>query len=133
VTLQDSSSAPISKKSWAKRRLDRRDELLDPEFRSHAASGGGIDREQSRATVAATVAAFPDLEVTIEEQVAERDLVDTLDNGNAPRRTLRDRADEAEGSGRSKHMHRVRNDRFIDHWEVIDLYGLLTQLTRTDA
>jgi hypothetical protein len=27
----------------------------------------------------------------------------------------------------------VKNDRLVEHWEVIDLYGLLSQLTQTDA
>ena len=114
----------------ARRRIDRLDELLDPEFRSYAASGESIDRDGYRAAVAATLAAFPDLAVTVEEQVAEHDLVATrwtavgthagaIFGIEPTRRRVRVSA---------MHMHRVRNGRLIEHWEVIDLHGLLAQL-----
>jgi predicted ester cyclase len=104
-------------------------------FRSHAPSGATIDRNQYRSAVDATLAAFPDLAVTIEEQVAEGDLVATrwtaegthsgaLFGLEATRRTVRVSA---------MHIHRVRNGRFVEHWEVIDLHGLLAQLTREDG
>jgi predicted ester cyclase len=117
------------------RRIDRLDELLDQGFRSYAPSGASIDRDQYQAAVAATLAAFPDLAVTVEEQVAEHDLVATrwsavgthsgdLFGIESTRRRVRVSA---------MHMHRVRDGRFIDHWEVIDLHGLLAQLTRGDS
>jgi predicted ester cyclase len=117
------------------RRIDRLDDLLDRGFRSYAPSGASIDRDQYQAAVAATLAAFPDLAVTVEEQVAERDLVanrwtaegthsGALFGIESTRRRVRVSA---------MHMHRVRDRRFIEHWEVIDVHGLLTQLTRTDA
>jgi predicted ester cyclase len=117
------------------RRTDRLDELLDPGFRSYAPSGASIDRDQYQAAVAATLAAFPDLAVTVEEQVAERDLVATrwtaagthsgdLFGIESTRRRVRVSA---------MHMHRVSDGRFIEHWEVIDLHGLLAQLTRADG
>jgi steroid delta-isomerase-like uncharacterized protein len=117
------------------RRVDRLDKLLDPRFRSHAPSGATFDRNQYRAAVDATLAAFPDLAITIEQQVAEGDLVAThwtaegthsgaLFGLEATRRTVRVSA---------MHFHRVRNGRFVEHWEVIDLHGLLAQLTREDG
>jgi steroid delta-isomerase-like uncharacterized protein len=117
------------------RRLDRLDELLAPEFRSHAASGESIDRDEYRATVAATVEAFPDLAVTIEEQVAEGELVATRWTATGTHHAAFFGIEPTKRKVRvsAMHMHRVRNDRLIEHWEVIDLYGLLSQLTRTDA
>jgi predicted ester cyclase len=117
------------------RRIDRLDELLDQGFRSYAPSGASIDRDQYQAAVAATLAAFPDLAVTVEEQVAEHDLVATrwsavgthsgdLFGIESTRRRVRVSA---------MHMHRTRDGRFIEHWEVIDLHGLLAQLTREDG
>jgi steroid delta-isomerase-like uncharacterized protein len=112
--------------------IDRLDDLLDQEFRSYAPSGESIDRDQYRAAVAATLAAFPDLAVTVQEQVAERDLVATrwtatgthagaLFGIEPTRRRVRVSA---------MHMHRVRNGRLFEHWEVLDLHGLLAQLGR---
>jgi predicted ester cyclase len=117
------------------RRIDRLDELLDPSFRSYAPSGATLDRDQYQATVAATLAAFPDLAVTVEEQIAERDLVatrwsaagthsDAIFGIEPTRRRVRVSA---------MHMHRVKGGRLIEHWEVIDLHGLLAQLTRADS
>ena len=117
----------------SRRRIDRLDELLDPQFRSHAASGESIDRDQYRAAVAATLAAFPDLAVSVEEQVGEHDLVATrwtatgthagaLFGIEPTRRRVRVSA---------MHMHRVSSGRLIEHWEVIDLHGLLEQLGGT--
>jgi predicted ester cyclase len=116
-------------------RIDRLDELLDPAFRSYAPSGASIDRVEYHAAVAETLAAFPDLTVTVEDQVAERDLVATrwtatgthsgvLFGIEPTRRRVRVSA---------MHMHRVREGRLIEHWEVIDLHGLLAQLTGPDT
>jgi len=117
------------------RRIDRLDDLLDRGFRSYAPSGASVDRDQYQAAVAATLAAFPDLAVTVEEQVAERDLVATrwtaegthsgaLFGIESTRRRVRVSA---------MHMHRVRDSRFIEHWEVMDVHGLLAQLTGSDG
>ena len=117
------------------RRIDRLDELLDPSFRSYAPSGASIDRHHYQAAVAATLAAFPDLAVTVEEQVVERDLVATrwsatgthsgaLFGIEPTRRRVRVSA---------MHMHRVKGGRLVEHWEVIDLHGLLAQLARADS
>jgi steroid delta-isomerase-like uncharacterized protein len=117
------------------RRIDRLDELLDRRFRSYAPSGASLDRDQYRAAVAATLGAFPDLAVTVEEQVAERDLVATRWTAGG---THSGALFGIESTGRrvrvsAIHIHRVRDGRFIEHWEVIDLHGLLAQLTREDA
>ena len=112
------------------RRIDRLDELLDPAFRSHAASGATIDREQYRAAVAATLSALSDLAVTVEEQIAERDLVATRWTAVG---TQSGTLFGLEPTGRrvrvaAIHIHRVGNGRIVEHWEVIDLHGLLAQL-----
>jgi len=118
-----------------RRRIDRLDKLLDPEFRSYAPSGASIDRHQYQAAVAATLAAFTDLTVTVEEQVAERDLVATRwtaeGTHSGPLFGIEPTARTVHVS--AMHIHRVRDGRFIEHWEAIDLHGLLAQLTREDA
>jgi steroid delta-isomerase-like uncharacterized protein len=117
------------------RRIDRLDELLDLGFRSHAPSGASVDRDAYRATVAVTLAAFPDLTVTVEEQVAERDLVATRWTAEG---THGGELFGIEPTGRrvrvsAMHIHRVKDGRFIEHWEAIDLHGLLAQLTRKNG
>jgi predicted ester cyclase len=110
-------------------RIERLNELLDPNFRSYGPAGT-VDRAGYHAAVAATLAAFSDLAVTVEEQIAERDLVATRWTavgthtgaffGIEPtRRKVRVGA---------MHMHRVESGRLVEHWEVIDLHGLLAQL-----
>jgi steroid delta-isomerase-like uncharacterized protein len=113
------------------RRVDRLDELLDPDFRSFAASGATIDREQYKAVVAATLAAFSDLTVTVEEQVAERDLVATRWTATGTHSGELFGIDPTWRRVRvaAMHMHRIENGRIIEHWEVIDLHGLLAQLS----
>jgi steroid delta-isomerase-like uncharacterized protein len=115
----------------SQRRIDRLDELLDQGFRSYAPSGASVDRDQYRAAVAATLAAFPDLAVTIEEQVAEGDLVATRWTAEGTHRGSLFGIESTRRKVRvsAMHLHRLRDGRFIEHWEFIDLHGLLAQLT----
>ena len=116
------------------RRIDRLDELLDPAFRSYAPSGARIDRVQYQAAVAETRAAFPDLAVTVEDQVAERDLVATRWTATGTHSGVLFGIEPTMRRVRvsAMHMHRVRESRLIEHWEVIDLHGLLAQLRGHD-
>lgn len=115
------------------RRIERLEALLDAEFRSYAPSGASVDRDDYRAAVAATLAAFSDLSVTVQEQIAERDLVATRWTAAG---THTGALFGIEPTGRSvrvaaMHMHRVRDGRIVEHWEVIDLHDLLAQLTHS--
>jgi predicted ester cyclase len=116
------------------RQIDRLDELLDPDFRSYAPSGASINRDQYQAAVAATLAAFPDLAVTVEEQVAERDLVATRWTAEGTHSGALFGVEPTARRVRVSaiHIHRVKGGRFVEHWEEIDLHGLLMQLTRKD-
>ena len=117
----------------AERRLDRLDLLLDRDFRSHAPSGASIGRDEYRAAVAATLAAFPDLTVTVEQQIAEGDLVATRWTAEGTHSGALFGIERTDRRVRvsAMHVHRVHEGRFVEHWEVIDLHGLLTQLTRS--
>jgi predicted ester cyclase len=53
------------------------DQLLDASFISHVSDGPDVIVETYIAAVEATLAAFADLEVKIEDQIAERDKVAT--------------------------------------------------------
>src|SRR4051794_41674603 len=59
------------------RRAEVLDELLAPGFVGHGAGGASADPADYRAAVAATHAAFPDLHIRIEDQLADGDRVAT--------------------------------------------------------
>ena len=102
--------------------------LLDPSFVSHVS--GGPDAGAYAAAVDATHAAFPDLVVTVHDQVAEDDKVATRWS------TTGTHAGDFAGvpaTGRlvtvsGIHIHRVRHGRLIEHWEELNLLRVLRQL-----
>jgi len=79
--------------------------------------------------------AFPDAAVTIDEQIAERDLVTT-------RKTLRGtHRGEIWGLSPSGNrielefidIFRIRDGKLVEHWTHIDMEALRAQLRRKDA
>ena len=104
-------------------------EFLSPAFTS-AGPGGSMTLEQHVGALAATLAAIPDLVLTIDEQVADGEAV-------ATRWTVRGtHAGPLFGipaTGRSLtataiHLHHVRDGRIADQWEQFDALGVLRQL-----
>jgi|SoiMethySBSTD1v2_1073268.scaffolds.fasta_scaffold1650940_2 predicted ester cyclase len=107
------------------------DELLDTEFYDHSPFPGfGPAREDVKALFRALRAAFPDLRAEIVEQFADGDRVVTRKTfhgthqgpfaGKAP-------------SGltvaiRVVDIVRIANGRIREHWNVVDVPGLMTQL-----
>lgn len=104
--------------------------LLDSSFVSHGSGGPAVGAGAYAAAVAATHAAFPDLVVTVHDQVAEADMVVTRWSATGTH------AGDFAGmpaTGRRVtvtgiHIHRVRHGRLIEHWEELDLLGVLRQL-----
>ena len=104
--------------------------LLDPSFVSHVSGGPDARAGAYAAAVAATHAAFPDLVVTVHDQVAEEDKVVTRWSATGTH------AGDFAGvpaTGRlvtvsGIHIHRVRHGRLIEHWEELNLLGVLRQL-----
>jgi steroid delta-isomerase-like uncharacterized protein len=111
-------------------RMEVLDELLSADFMSHGGGGVIANGAGYRSAVAATRAAFPDLEVRIEDQFADGDRVATRWTAEA---THQGAYGGLEPTGRrvtvsAIHIHRVEGDRFAELWEEIDLLGLLRQL-----
>jgi steroid delta-isomerase-like uncharacterized protein len=105
-------------------------QLLDPSFVSHVSGGPDAGAEAYAAAVGATYAAFPDLVVTVHDQVAEDDKVVT--RWSASGTHAGDFAGVA-ATGRPVtvtgiHIHRIRQGRLAEHWEELDLLGVLRQL-----
>ena len=104
--------------------------LLDPAFVSHVSGRPAAGAGAYTAAVDATHAAFPDLVVTVHDQVAEQDQVVTRWSATGTH------AGDFAGvpaTGRRVtvtgiHIHRVRRGRLIEHWEELDLLGVLRQL-----
>jgi steroid delta-isomerase-like uncharacterized protein len=112
------------------RDLDALGELLAEDFTSWLSDGTPVGPGPYREAVAVSHRAFPDLEVTVLDQIAEGDKVVT-----------RWRADGTHAgpfagipaTGRpvsvtAIHVHRVAGGRLAEHWEALDLLGLMRQL-----
>jgi steroid delta-isomerase-like uncharacterized protein len=97
---------------------------------SHVFGGPDVGVEAYSAAVDATHAAFPDLVATVHFQVAEDDKVVTRWSATGTH------AGDFAGvpaTGRPVtvsgiHIHRVRDGRLLEHWEELNLLGVLRQI-----
>lgn len=108
------------------------DELIAPDFLNHEAPpGSNRGPELMRRLITMLHTAFPDVHYTIEEMLAEGDMVSCrmIMNGThqgsfmgiAPTgRSVRQQA--------QMHLVRFRNGKVIEHWAVRDDLGLMRQL-----
>jgi steroid delta-isomerase-like uncharacterized protein len=107
------------------------DEVIAPDFLNHEAPPG-MDRgpESMRGVVAMLRTAYPDLQFTIEELIAEGDIV----AGRVTMRgTHRGPLMGMPPTGRSvrqaqMHFVRFRDGKAVEHWGVRDELGLMQQL-----
>ena len=112
----------IVEEMWNTQNLNVVDEVYAPEFGSgHAAT---------KQFVAAHLAAFPDLHITIQDQIAENDLVATR---YVMRGTHQGEFANIPPTGRQFtvtgiEMHRFADGKLIELWNVVDLLGMLQQL-----
>ncbi len=104
--------------------------LLDPCFVSHVPGSADAGAGTYAAAVDTTLAAFADLVVTVHDQVAEEDRVVTrwsatgTHAGNFAGVPATGRLVTVSGI----HIHRVQHGRLAEHWEELNLLGLLRQL-----
>ena len=111
------------------------DEICSPDYRLHATLSGpeAIDREGLKELVASWRSSFPDGKITVEDMVAEGDLVAArmLERGT--------HLGEFRGmspTGRpvtygSMTFLRVINGRITEHWGLLDIPSLLAQIGPT--
>lgn len=111
-------------------RLELLDELLTDDYVEHSPFGGLEGREAAAEQLESLRAAFPDFTATVEDVVAEGDLV-------AMRVTLRGTHEGEfmgiEATGNSFEVPngvftRIEGDRIAERWIVPDLLGMLQQL-----
>ncbi len=108
-------------------RLDQIDALFAPDFVSHPDES---DLAGFKRGAAMSRAAFPDMHVTVEDQIAEGDKVVTRWTATAthqgPFAGLPPTGKPV--TVRAIHIHRIRAGRIVELWEMIDLLALMRQL-----
>lgn len=106
------------------------DELAASEMVIHAASGDIVGREGVRQYVAALRTGFPDLEVTVEEQIAEGDMVVTRWTARGTHagvfQGLAPTGRRARITGTD--IDRMVDGRAVECWMQMDELGLMQQL-----
>ena len=102
------------------------DELADPGFVSYLADGRRISLGIYKQAIAGTLAVFPDLHVTVQDQIAEEDQVVT--RWKATGTPLIEFAG-IQPNGKpvtitAIHIHRLHNGKLMEHWEAINLHAV---------
>ena len=102
------------------------DELANPGFVSYLPDGKGIGSDIYKQAIVGTLAAMDDLNVAIEDQIAEDDKVVTSWKATG---TPQVEFAGIKPNGRSItvtaiHIHRVQNGKLIEHWEAINLHAV---------
>jgi predicted ester cyclase len=112
--------------------LEMLDALVAPDFVDHALPEDvPPNRDGLKSMIAAFRQAFPDLEYTIEDQVAEGD---KLAQRLVGRGTLKGEFMGMAPTGRTAvwqemHIHRFdTNGLLVEHWDITDSMGMLVQL-----
>lgn len=112
----------IVEEMWNTRNLKVVDEVYAPEF------GGG--HAATKQFVSANLAAFPDLQITIQDQIAEDDLVVTR---YVMRATHQGEFANIPPTGKSFtitgiEIHRFAGGKLVELWNIPDMLGALQQL-----
>ena len=112
----------IVEEMWNTRNLKVVDEVYAPEF------GGG--HATTKQFVSANLAAFPDLQITIQDQIAEDDLVVTR---YVMRATHQGEFANIPPTGKSFtitgiEIHRFAGGKLVELWNFPDMLGALQQL-----
>lgn len=112
--------------------LDLIDRIIAPDFIEHAAPPGvGPGRDSFRAMIPMLRGAFPDLEYTIEDQVAEGDRVAQrlVGHGTMQGEFLGMQPTGKKAEWQEMHFHRFNADgQLAEHWETSNELGMMAQL-----
>ena len=102
------------------------DELADSSFISYLADGNRIGLDVYKQAIKGTLAAIADLNVSIEDQIAEGDKVVTRWRAKG---TPQVEFAGIKPNGRpvtitAIHIHRVQNGKLMERWEAINLHAV---------
>jgi steroid delta-isomerase-like uncharacterized protein len=123
---------------WNNRNLDYIDEVYAPDFKLHAlwqntSAGGmieGVGREPAKAVIGGWFAGFPDIKVTVEDQVAEGDKVGSRHTSHgthtAPFQGMPPTGRSANVTGMT--ITRIVDGVMVEAWTSWDALGMLEQL-----
>jgi len=119
---------------FRRRNVDAIDELLTDDFVEHTPMPGqATDRQGAKDVIGQMLEAFPDLEINIENEIAEGDTVSAV-----ARMTGTHRGEFAgiPATGRKVSVYtmdvaRMRDGKCCEHWGLADMGGLMTQLGAT--
>ena len=112
------------------------DELLAPDFVDHTGPPGvPPNREGAKTFFAMLRSAFPDLHVTIDDQITEGDRVVLRTTSHG---TMKGEFAGMPPSGKSAtwaavHILRFANGKTVEHWDVQDRLSMLQQLGFAEA
>ena len=112
----------IVEEMWNTKNLKVVDEVYSPEF--------GDGHEASKQFVTATLAAFPDLHNTIEDQIAENDLVVTRYgiSGTHQGEFMNIPPTGKQFTVTGIEIHRFTDGKLVELWNIMDMLGALQQL-----
>lgn len=105
------------------------DELIAPDFKSYTRSGA-VDLQHYVEAVGRSHQAFPDLQVTIEAQIAEGDMVATRWSAKGTHQGIfvGIQPTGKEITITAMHFHRLVDGKITEHWEQFDFAGVVQQL-----
>ena len=112
----------IVEEMWNTKNLKVVDEVYSPQF--------GDGHEASKQFVTASLAAFPDLHNTIEDQIAENDLVVTryVISGTHQGEFMNIPPTGKQFTVTGIEMHRFTDGKLVELWNIMDMLGALQQL-----
>jgi steroid delta-isomerase-like uncharacterized protein len=137
--MTDTNAALVrrwTEEGYGRGKLALVDELFAVDFVNHTPlPGQSPDREGVREAVVTLRNAFADLEVTIEDIIAEGDRIAVRDRTHARHVGV---FAGIPPTGKDVTVlriaiYRVADDRIVDHWASVDMLGLLQQLGATVA
>ena len=123
---------------WNRGNLDHLDEIYTPDFKIHVlwynlAAGGPMESEgiePAKDVIRGWLEGFPDMHVTIEDQIAEGDLVASRHLSTATHtrefQGLQPTGKQAKMTGTT--LTRVRDGKIAEAWTSWDILGLMGQL-----
>ncbi len=102
------------------------DDLADSSFVSYLSDGNKISLDIYKQAIAGTLAVIPDLNVTIEDQIAEDDKVVTRwkVTGTPQVEFAGIKPNGKPVTITAIHIHRVQNGKIVEHWEAINLHAV---------
>lgn len=116
---------------WNNRDLDLVEELISADMQGHAPTGEFVGYEGERQTILGTVAAFPDLVITIDEMIAEDNKVALLTSYHGTHTgTLMGQIPPtgAEITMTGGILFHFANGKIVEAWSFADMLGLMQQI-----